>query len=620
MPEPLHPPAAYLCVNTNLTTHVPQFSHAAQPSQGQPTQWLRLSQPVQVIQTHDPAQVAACLEQVERACRDGGLHAAGLVSYEAAAAFDPALSVVPDAAFPLLWFALFKAAEAAPPTPAVATGAYQVGPWTANTPRQDYDRAIATIREEIAAGNTYQTNYTVRLEADFSGDSFAYFAELAAAQPTAYAAYLDTGRWQVLSVSPELFFGVQQGEIVTRPMKGTTRRGYTEAQDAQQAAWLAASPKNRAENVMIVDLLRNDLGRVAQFGSVQVSELCAVERLPTLLTMTSTIRAQLRPNVGLADMFGALFPCGSVTGAPKISTMRLITALERQPRRVYCGAVGYVAPGGDCVFNVPIRTVLIDRTTRRATYGVGGGVTWDSDAAGEYDEVLTKAQVLNTRPPDFQLLETLRLEKGQHGNQAVHLDLHLERMSSSARYFGFPFDELSLRTQVADAASAAAPAHGKSWRLRLLLSAAGNVTVQVLALDDTPATLTAKLSPIAVDSADVFLYHKTTRRTVYEAAAAHVSPSQEVLLYNERGELTEFTTGNLVLDLGGQRYTPPQQSGLLTGVARRLALEQRAIQERVLRREDLPQAQAVWHLNSLRGWRRVSLSTQPITAEHQARS
>lgn len=352
--------------------------------------WRQFSQPVAEVWTTRLSEVSACLSEVEAAARRG-LYAVGWVSAEAAAAFEQVLVPPAPDRFPLLHFSFYrKFQEQSPPQGA----AFSVGQWHPEVSRSEYDAAIAHIRRLIAAGETYQTNYTLRLRAPFAGDPLAYFAALTLAQPTDYAAYLDTGRWQVLSASPELFFRRTEQEVITRPMKGTVRRGRTPAEDAKLASWLAQSQKNRAENVMIVDLLRNDLGRVAQFGSVQVSELCRVETYPTLHTMTSTIRAQLRPEVSLNDLFSALFPCGSVTGAPKIRTLGIIRELERSPRRVYCGAVGVIEPGGDATFSVPIRTVLVDAERQEAEYGVGGGITWDSEAADEYEEILTKARFL----------------------------------------------------------------------------------------------------------------------------------------------------------------------------------------------------------------------------------
>ncbi len=582
VPAPDHP-ASYLRMTTDP---------------GSAAVWRRFSEPVQVIETRQLSQVRACLQEVEALTRTG-LYAVGWVSAEAAAAFEPALPAPPADDFPLLHFALYEGFEEAAPEEGDGFG---LGEWQPDTTRQRYDHAIATIRQKIAAGETYQTNYTLRLRTAFTGDDLSYFTRLTQAQPTEYAAYIAAGRWRVLSVSPELFFRRTGDLLTTKPMKGTTGRGHTEAEDARQAAWLASSPKNRAENVMIVDLLRNDLGRVARFGSVQVTELCAVERLPTLHTMTSTIRAELQQTTSLDDIFEALFPCGSVTGAPKISTLQVIRELEPSPRRVYCGAVGLIEPNGSAVFNVPIRTVLLDLHAGQAEFGVGGGITWDSDAAGEYEEVLTKARVLGATRPEFSLLETLRLEGGELRDPA----LHLQRMASSARYFGFHFDAVAAQEALAQAA--AAPRGPGPFRVRLLCAPDGQLSVQAVPLGHNPDPVTVHLARRPVDSGDVFLFHKTTRREVYEAHTAGLPAGHDVLLHNERGELTEFTTGNVLVQLEGQLYTPPQHCGLLAGIARQVALQRGEVQERELRLPDLAAAEAVWHTNSLRGWRRVKWS------------
>ncbi|MFC5847235.1 aminodeoxychorismate synthase component I [Deinococcus petrolearius] len=354
--------------------------------------WRLLRDPVRVVTAHTGSQVVPALAEVEAAVA-GGLYAAGFVAYEAAPAFDPALVTHPAGEWPLLWFALFTEFEELDDLPGPA-GSFRLGTWTPDGSEEGHAAAIAEIRRQIAGGNTYQVNHTLRLRAPFAGDDLALFAALSRAQPTRYSAYLNAGRWRVLSASPELFFSVSGGEVLTRPMKGTAPRGATPQEDAARAAALRASPKERAENLMIVDLLRNDLGRVARFGTVSVPRLFEIETHPTLHTMTSTVRAELRPGTRLADLFGALFPCGSVTGAPKVSTMRLIRALETSPRGVYCGAVGHLSPEGEMAFNVPIRTVTLDMARGEAEYGVGSGVTWDSTPGGEYAEVLTKAAVV----------------------------------------------------------------------------------------------------------------------------------------------------------------------------------------------------------------------------------
>ena len=557
---------------------------------------LFFSQCRQEISASSVGEVAGVLESVRTAV-SGGLYAVGYVSYEASPASDPAFQVREGGALPLAWFGLF---DAPAPPPPETQGHYQVSEWTPDVERGRYESCVESARAALAAGETYQVNYTFRMRAVFEGDDFAYYRQLRAAQGAGYSAYLNLGRWRVLSVSPELFFRQREREIITRPMKGTSPRGRWTEEDDERACWLAGSAKNRAENLTIVDLLRNDLSQVTEVGSVHVPQLCIVERYRTVLQMTSTVAATLRADVTLVDIFQALFPCGSVTGAPKISTMRLIAALEESPRQVYCGAIGLAGPE-ETIFNVAIRTVLIDSETGQAEYGVGGGITWDSAAADEYDEALTKARVLRQRWPDFELLETIRFENGHYWLE----ERHRRRMAESARYFAFDFPEARVR----EALRQHAEEHpsGKR-RVRLLLDSGGRVRIESTALISSgrqplPVCLASQPS----DAANVFLYHKTTHRKAYDAARREIRDQFDVLLRNEREEATEFTTGNLVAKIGGERWTPPRECGLLGGVYRAELLEMGKIKEKVLSVEDVKVAEQLWHINSVRGWTRVVL-------------
>jgi para-aminobenzoate synthetase/4-amino-4-deoxychorismate lyase len=571
------------------------------------------ARPVETIVARRLDEVRPALRAVQRAA-EMGLYAVGYVAYEAAPAFDPAFVVRKPADLPLLWFGLFRApGEQAVPA---ARGEFELSDWRPATPRDEYDRAIAAVRSAIGRGDTYQVNYTMRLRARFAGDAFALYEQLRAAQAASYCAYLDLGRRQILSLSPELFFRGEDGAIPTRPMKGTAPRGRWPAEDQALADWLAASEKNRAENLMIVDLLRNDLGRVAEIGSVAVPSLFAVERYRTVHQLTSTVTARSRPGTALEDIFAALFPCGSITGAPKVATMRLIADLETDPRGAYCGAVGLVEPGGVATFNVAIRTAVIDYDTQLAEYGVGGGITWDSTSSGEYDEALLKAVLLTERWPTFDLLETLRLEGG-----AYHLlDRHLARLAASADYFGIPV----LVEQVRAALDTHARTYpGEARRVRLLVSQYSEPRVESQPLlpqweDGEPflPPLPARergdggVREVAwarapVSRRDRFLFHKTTHRATYAARRAERPELYDVLLWNEEGEATEFTVGNLVAELDGQLWTPPLDSGLLAGTLRAELLERGEIRERTLSRGDIGRAANLWSINSVRGWVRV---------------
>jgi len=539
------------------------------------------------------SEVPALLRRIEAAAA-AGAHAAGFVSYEAAPAFDDALRVhPPDVHLPLARFSLFRERTEPPPLPAAADD--PAPDWRAAIREEDYVETVARIRELIAAGDTYQVNLTFPLIAQFSGDPLPLYARLLRSQRAGYAAYLDLGGHVVLSVSPELFFHRRDDELELRPMKGTRPRGRWTEEDEALAAELRASEKERAENLMIVDLLRNDAGRVAVPGTVQVPRLFDVERYPTVHQMTSTITARLRNGVELADLFGALFPCGSVTGAPKVRTMQIIREMEPAPRSIYTGAVGFVS-GREAVFNVPIRTLVVDRERGRVEMGVGSGITFDSAPHAEFRECLDKAAFVRHRPRDFELLETMRLEPS---GRVFLLERHLARMAGSARYYGFPFDEALVRRAV-DAAVAGAEDEAK---LRLRLSRRGRVEVDVRPLPAAAAgPLRVGISPDPVNAADPALYHKTTDRRLYEAALAAHPGCDDVLLVNARGELTESTRANVVVHVDSELVTPPLESGLLPGTLRRDLLDRGSIRERVLRPEDLRLARERFLVSALRGW------------------
>lgn len=552
--------------------------------------------PTRIIEAHTLDAVVSAMRAVEDAARHGS-YVAGFVSYEAAPAFDAALTTREPSDLPLVWFGVFDRATRpdGDELPADASAVTDPG-WRSDLEPGGYARAIAAVREAIANGDSYQANYTFRLHAHLDVASLpARYARLRVDQRPSYAADLDIGRWRIQSLSPELFFRLRGKQLTSRPMKGTAPRGLWNDDDRRRAGELVASPKNRAENVMIVDLVRNDIGRVAEIGSVQVTSLFDVEPYPAVFQLVSTVEGRVRPDVGLVDVFGALFPAGSITGAPKTSSMRLIAGVERTPRGVYCGAIGYVSPGGDAVFNVAIRTAVTDTTNGPTTCGVGGGITWDSEPDEEHAEALSKVSFLSPEP-SFELLETLRLDRGE----LVGFPGHLRRLSASADYFGFRWDEGLLRDALAEHV-AAHPVEAR--RVRLRLSRQGRVTVESRALDPAPTgPVHVALAERPVSRRDRFLYHKTTHRHVYDAHRGAHPDAFDVLLWNEDGELTEFTIGNVVLELDGARLTPPVACGLLGGVFRRELLDTNQVRERVLSLADLSRATRVWLVNSLRGW------------------
>ena len=552
-------------------------------------------------------EVEGVLSQADGAVRDGRW-AAVAVAYEAAPAFDPAMRVVRRSVAdpPLAWVGIYdrghqersESLRRAGRSDRAATFASSVGVY-------EFSARVRDAQEHILAGDTYQVNLTFPMCATGVTNPDEWYQDLRDAQQARYCARLDVGSHLILSLSPELFFERRGERLITRPMKGTAARGRWLAEDEEQARALVASGKERAENVMIADLLRNDIGRVARVGTVRVPELFRLERYPTVWQMTSTVEGQVPAGTPLATLFKALFPCGSVTGAPKIRAMEIVAALEQRPRGLYTGAVGYVRPDGDCTFNVAIRTIVIDRETGAATMGVGAGITADSAPRHEYDECLVKAAFTNLKreasPSSFLLLETMRLEDGD----VTHLNRHLARMAGSARHFGFAWNDSSVRHAVENARTS----HGDGcWRLRLVVDRHGvpNVTCTTHEPGESrPWRVAYAESP--VDDRDQFLFNKTTHRAVYDAARNARPNVDDVLLWNRRGEVTESTIANLVAELDGVRVTPPANCGLLPGVCRAAMIDAGGLTERVLSRDDLARASRLWLINSLRGWVEATL-------------
>lgn len=561
----------------------------------------RFSDYERTLAASEPADAAQILIEVEKAAASGS-YAVGFVAYEAASSLNPDLPALsPAEGLPLVWFALFRSrslvkAGSELPEPAAESIILE---HLKNLP--GYSADIDRIRDYISAGDCYQVNKTFPLKGEFSGDPLALYHRIGRGQQAPFCSCLDTGRFVIISASPELFFSLKDGSITTRPMKGTAGRGRWPAEDREAADRLRQSPKERAENLMIVDLLRNDLGIVAETGSVAVDAMFEVETYPTVHQMTSTVTARVRPDTGLADIFRALFPCGSVTGAPKRRSMEIIEELERIPRGVYCGAIGCVAPGGEALFSVAIRTLLLDKQNSRISMGVGSGVTWDSQPEQEYSECLSKGAFVNSIKDDFCLIESLRLENGAY----TLLHRHMARMEASAGHFGFVFDHDTIRRALLKHASQKAGL----CKTRLLLSVDGSAEIhsEPLAVDDgTP--LHIAFSDVRIDSSDVLRYHKTTARGCLDMARSRRPDCDEVLFMNERGELTEGSYHNLVVKLDGRLLTPPLGCGLLPGVFREELLEQGTILEQALLPEDVLRADEIWLVNSVRGWRSCELA------------
>jgi len=559
---------------------------------------LTLTSPSNVLIAHKPAEVIDLIAAAEHASLDGA-YVAMMLSYEAAPAFDPALLTRwPATSLPLAWAATFPTGSTGNDAP---FRSYAISAWKPTVTYQDYKSAIERILRSIADGYTYQVNYSFPLTATFKGDPFSFYVDLTRAQGAQYSAFLDLGEFQILSLSPELFFERNGSRVKTKPMKGTIRRGRWTAEDQELAERLRQSTKDQAENVMIVDLLRNDLGKVSKTGSVTVSSLFELERFETLWQMTSTVESTLNDGVGLVELLSALFPCGSITGAPKISTMKIINQLESFPRGVYTGSIGLLRPGGDCIFNVAIRTLQLDSKSGVMTFGVGGGVTTDSTAEREYDECLLKSAFLGRRALSFQLLETMLLEDGEF----FLLDRHLARLTDSANFFGFELltEELTARLQ-----RLAGEHNNGRWKIRLLVSRNGNFELEVLPANIEPRIRRVTFAADAVDSSNTLLFHKTTDRSAFNSSPELLREYDEVVFFNERGEVTESTNANVVLSADDQMWTPPIDSGLLAGTFREQLLSEGVLKERVITVEELMKAREFFLINSVQKWMRAVVS------------
>jgi len=574
--------------------------------------WRRFTDPVRIIAARTAAEVPRALAQADEEV-GRGRYAAGFVTYEAAAAF--ALPVRdPHRDVPLVYLGIFdeptvegrrRLPDATPPA---------FGPWTPSIDHATYLDAIAAIKDRIEAGDTYQINYTFRLEASFTGEPLGAMRDLFAAQNGPWSAYVSTGRHVICSASPELFFSLEGARVICRPMKGTAARGYWADDDIARAETLRASAKNRAENVMIVDMVRNDLGRIASTGSVRLVSLYDVERYPLQWQMTSTVEGHV-PQPSLARLFGAMFPCGSITGAPKVSSMGIIRDLEATPRGIYTGAIGYASPRGRAHFNVAIRTVVFDRVDGRAEFGVGSGVVWDSIARDEYDECLLKAEMLSRSPrpafaagasyvvderPEFKLLETILWTP--EGGFAL-LDRHLSRLRASAASFDFACNVDDVLGQLH---LAVGDLRGPS-RLRVRLDRDGSVLCEAVDLVPAKDPVRVAVAVEPIDPSDVFLYHKTTRREVYDRARSSQPDADTVILWNGAGDATEGTEANLVIVRDGTKMTPPIECGLLPGTLRAELLASGEIVEARVSKEELASADEIWLINSVRGWMRAVL-------------
>lgn len=573
---------------------------------------LLFTDPVEIVEARTPGEVPAAFDRIEAGLKRG-LHAAGFFAYELGYVLEPRLAALMPAArnVPLLWIGLYGAPTSMTGaevehwlTTHTRSGTYEFRDVTHAWDAAAYLRRFAVVQEKIRSGDIYQLNLTFKARFRLSGSPLTFYRDMRERQRVAYGGIVDTGEVTVLSASPELFIAKDGRVVETRPMKGTAPRAGTPEADAEARRVLATDVKQRAENLMIVDLMRNDLGRIAEIGSVSVTDLFTVETFRTLHQMTSGVRATLKEGVGIGELVKAIFPPGSVTGAPKIRAMELIAELETEARGIYCGAIGHISPEGKALLNVAIRSPVVFRDGT-GEMGIGSGVVYDSEGHKEYDECLLKLKFLTDPPKRFELIETL-LSEPSHGYWL--LEEHLQRLQSSARYFDYAFDRTAVERALAQAIEGR---QSERLRVRLLLAEDGTVTVTVVPqpVPVPGATLRYVISPTRVSSTDAFLYHKTTRRELYDREWQHYSETagaDEVLYLNERGELTEGSRMNIFVERNGILETPPLGSGLLPGTLRASLLASGRARQATLTPADLATADAVYLGNSVRGLMRAA--------------
>ena len=559
---------------------------------------LTFTNPVEIITTTNFDEVEVCLTKIQQAV-DNGYHVAGYLSYEVTYTFFNEIINQKQSTLPLLWFGVFNrpSQNLTPPT---TDNHYHVGKWSMLESKENYMENFDHIMKKIKQNNVDQINYTTKFESSFHGDSYPYYMRLKNAQRSNYSAYLQLEEVDILSISPELFFKVKNNHIHVKPMKGTIHRGKTSEEDEINKIWLQQSTKNKYENKLIVDLMENELASITTTGEASHTNLYNIETYPTVHQMTSRIKKKLHPNTTITTIIKTLFPCGSISGVPKKKSIQLINELENDTRDVYCGAIGYITPTNEAIFNVPIRTVTIDKQRQLASYNAGGAITKYSKPEEEYEEVLTKTKILSKRESDFELLETIALIDGKY----IVLEEHLVRLVASATYFDIPIS----RDDVLEKLKTFAHSHPLgNWRIRVTLSKAGELHLDNKRMN-TLQNNTVGVANNPIDKEDIFHYHKTTNRKIY---TRHQKPHVfDVILWNEDKEVTEFTIGNIVVELDGTYYTPPIKCGVLPGTYRNFLLTSGEIKERIIHLSELASATNIWLINSVREWVKVNLEKE----------
>lgn len=562
--------------------------------------------PIEVISCNNARDLKRCFLKLE-SYLSKGYYAAGFLSYEAGIFFEDVLARDIDSKnnFPLFWFGIYR-------KPIIyesskikddfeqRAGRYTISHGRFNIGLKEYSRNILKIKRYIKEGQTYQINYTIKYKFLLRGSINSLFRELCQKQHVHYAALIDAGSFRILSLSPELFLKRDKNKAVLKPMKGTLDRGFNLRDDNDKSEELKSSLKNRAENIMIVDLIRNDIGRVSLGGGVYTKSIFDVEKYDTLFQMTSTVSASLKKDITWYELFKNIFPPGSVTGAPKIRTMQIIGSLEKEPRHIYTGSIGFMSPDKRGAFNVAIRTILLDKKTRQAQMGIGSGIVWDSDVRKEYEECKLKSKFLTDRYCVFQLIETMLW---QYPKGFPLLAYHLNRLRQSAAYFGFSFDKKEIIKKLNKEANLFNKFH--KYRIRLLLSKDGKIRIETKILPKSNGLKMIAFSSKKTNSGVCFLFHKTTRRKLYNEEYEKYNRKGffDVIFTNEKNQITEGAISNIFIKKNGIFYTPPVSCGLLGGTFRNYLIKTKKIPiiEKILYKDDIIKADRVYLTNAVRG-------------------
>ena len=556
--------------------------------------WRIFSSPLEVLYTHDLNHVKNVLNEVQNKVEKKKLIAAGYLSYEAAPAFDNAYRVNEKGSLPLICFGLFKDYKIERTLEPQKLESAEVIDWEITTDRTLYENHLKYIKDQIKLGNTYQVNYTLRKHTNTISNPYDFFLEKAKDAP--YAALIDSNEHTIISMSPELFFKLSGESLICKPMKGTSKRGKNLHEDIALMEELKNSEKDKAENIMITDMLRNDMGKISNTGSVEVLSEFDIEKYPTVWQMTSSIESQTSASV--AEIFEALFPCASVTGAPKVSSMKIISEIEEQPREIYTGAIGYIAPNNEAQFSVPIRTILSDKKACRSVYGTGSGIVWDSESQKEWDECQNKSAILSANSQNFELFETMRRDS----NKRIFLEkLHLDRLKDSAEFYNFKFHHEKINYKLQDYLKNLESESEKIIRLFLAKDGEIRLTSSAYKEQNKDKSHYISLAMRPVNSEDRSLYHKTTNRSVYENAIGENPDCDDILLWNEAGNITESTISNVIFKKDSEYYTPPVSCGLLSGTYRAHLISQGHLKERIIPKAEINLYSEIYLINSVRG-------------------